>query len=148
MQSTVSQKEYHHQCQDSSETILYYQTGWFKEKLPDSPSSIDVSFFFFYDKLSSKHFGRGAHIISHSQRKPVGAGMELFVATSRRDLPPSILSNTLTPPPFTPPATKYLSSGPPKTIPRAGRGGKRCRTTLFVNSRIVNKYPSRKNAGV
>ena len=29
-------------------------------------------------------------------------------------------------------------------VGKAGRGGKRCRTTLFVNSRIVNKYPSRK----
>jgi len=28
-------------------------------------------------------------------------------------------------------------------VGKAGRGGKRCRTTLFVNSRIVNKCPSK-----
>jgi len=27
-------------------------------------------------------------------------------------------------------------------VGKAGRGGNRCRTTLLVNSRIVNKYPS------
>ena len=44
--------------------------------------------------------------------------MESFVAMSRRDLPSSILSNTLTPPPLAPPVIKYLSSGPPNVIPR------------------------------
>lgn len=51
-----------------------------------------------------------------------------FCATSFKFLPPSVRSNILTPPAYKPPAQRYMSSGPPNSIPR------RCRSPVLTSA--------------
>jgi hypothetical protein len=56
--------------------------------------------------------------LSHNHKNAVGAFREIFDATSFKSLPKFTRSKSFTPPPFVPPAIRYLSSGPPNCIAR------------------------------